>query len=602
MKHLSLHAIHTFARRALASAATRRGGLALVLVVGTLVGLELVGRGTTSDVADLLALLVLGAMWTIAGLVRGGAWEDVIESLGEAGTRLLEAITAAWPDVGIDLTNDGTTPTRVPKIVVRLSLFLLASLAVSAAWGAWSETPLRPMLAPHAYLVWLALVALLWAALLLIASFGALLVVLVTRQVQWLRAPRTRRSTRRIAGTVILTLVVLALYVPVEVALVPLLLAIALPPLAARALRIPRLTLLWRTPADGAVHGIDWSTALWQEMVVPYLGILLVLVWGLAGAWTTSPDPLGTTPVTTVLARGAAWLVGPVLLATVIVLFRRVARLAREDPAAPCPTTVHITPIAATWDRGRVEALLGARGWSVRFAPDAAERTDVRLVLVDPPAPPHIAGQPLAVSERGLQAPELLDFIERRDVLRRRRILRRGLERVLKAIRQRDFEKGTGTWLAPHLWWADAATRDSTEDDFSEDGLNGEIGIPFADALPLPARHHLHVVLRTVEVDLILLEDGVRWSAFRRVLERIFSHVDRGRRRIEEHHFVGIPGVSIVLHELEPGGTLEVEGYPEPDYEDLARGRILHVFRDRGGEEDVFDAAPTDDSRILLPA
>jgi len=43
------------------------------------------------------------------------------------------------------------------------------------------------------------------------------------------------------------------------------------------------------------------------------------------------------------------------------------------------------------------------------------------------------------------------------------------------------------------------------------------------------------------------------------------------------------------LARLEPellDQPLEDSRYPEPDYDDLGRARVLHVFRDRGGDED----------------
>ena len=43
-----------------------------------------------------------------------------------------------------------------------------------------------------------------------------------------------------------------------------------------------------------------------------------------------------------------------------------------------------------------------------------------------------------------------------------------------------------------------------------------------------------------------------------------------------------------------------LEGYPEPDYTDLARGRILHVFKDRGGLEDETEPVPSEDTGVLV--
>ncbi len=79
-----------------------------------------------------------------------------------------------------------------------------------------------------------------------------------------------------------------------------------------------------------------------------------------------------------------------------------------------------------------------------------------------------------------------------------------------------------------------------------------------------------------------------RHRRLKRVLACIFEIHDRfgGERLVDERHFRGIQGVRVILHELHLDTPLLRSGYPEPDYEDLGRARVLHVFRDRGGEEE----------------
>ena len=113
---------------------------------------------------------------------------------------------------------------------------------------------------------------------------------------------------------------------------------------------------------------------------------------------------------------------------------------------------------------------------------------------------------------------------------------------------------------------------------------------------------------RAVGVDLIFLEDGVGHRRFLRVLAQVFEFYDMfGERQLEERHFAGLPGVQVWIHEIpEPAGpTPDGRGqrpdaladYPEPDYEEFGRARILHVFRDRGGEKDL-SIVPFDSSRF----
>jgi hypothetical protein len=94
------------------------------------------------------------------------------------------------------------------------------------------------------------------------------------------------------------------------------------------------------------------------------------------------------------------------------------------------------------------------------------------------------------------------------------------------------------------------------------------------------------------------VEDGVSLRRFIRVLRMMFEVYDiyGGRLRAEERHFTGLPGVRVIMHDFELGktDTLAKPSYPEPQYEEIGRARILHVFKDRGEfseRDEVPDAA-----------
>ncbi|MFO0918617.1 MAG: hypothetical protein U0872_09915, partial [Planctomycetaceae bacterium] len=72
--------------------------------------------------------------------------------------------------------------------------------------------------------------------------------------------------------------------------------------------------------------------------------------------------------------------------------------------------------------------------------------------------------------------------------------------------------------------------------------------------------------------------------------------VHGGRMRAEERHFTGLPGVRVLMHDFELGQSerFEKTAFPEPQYEEIGRARILHIFKDRGEfavQDDVPDAA-----------
>jgi len=238
------------------------------------------------------------------------------------------------------------------------------------------------------------------------------------------------------------------------------------------------------------------------------------------------------------------------------------------------------------------------------------------LVSSDAPAPgsdPFGPSWPEAAPPDWLRSDVGLEALERRWQRTQRRKLLRGLHSLFRGLAAREFERGQGCWVAPNLWYVTGITRDTSEEsrDHGEDYLLDErIGASYEEVFPWSARLHFYEVLRTLEVDLIFVEDGVRFRRFRRVLDSIFELYDihGGTQRAEERHFTGIPGLSVVVVELGLDESLGSDVYPEPDYEDIGRARILHVFRDRGGEEEEVTApedvswTPISEWGPLLPA
>ena len=121
-------------------------------------------------------------------------------------------------------------------------------------------------------------------------------------------------------------------------------------------------------------------------------------------------------------------------------------------------------------------------------------------------------------------------------------------------------------------------------------------------ALPRPVRRHFFKICRALEVDLIFLEDGVGFRGLRHVLRAMFEQYDihGGSQPAREIHFAGLPKVRVILHDYALGEPLIKSKYPEPDYEEVGRARILHIFRDRGGDE---EQAPTPEvpDQLLSP-
>ena len=147
--------------------------------------------------------------------------------------------------------------------------------------------------------------------------------------------------------------------------------------------------------------------------------------------------------------------------------------------------------------------------------------------------------------------------------------------------------------------------RDEHEDEmeFSEGTLwSGTIGPAYHRVFPRIVRHHLYQMLRALQVDLIFVEDGVSFRRFVRILRMLFEVYDiyGGKRRADEIHFQGVPGMRVLIHEFVLNEPFKSEVYPEPEFENLGRARLLHVFRDRGEQPEHLEV-PLDFTRMPVP-
>jgi hypothetical protein len=177
-----------------------------------------------------------------------------------------------------------------------------------------------------------------------------------------------------------------------------------------------------------------------------------------------------------------------------------------------------------------------------------------------------------------------------------RRLLLRRLQKLFKIARSRTFEKGEGFWIGLQHWFVPGLARDEAEDE--TDGaldylLSDAIGPLFRHLFDRRSRRTFGLMMHDLRVDVIFVEDGVAFRHLREVLRVLFDIYDQydGQQIAEDRFFVGLQAVRVLIHEVEPDGerTRSKEDYPEPDYREIGRGRILHVFRKRSdGFEDVF--------------
>ena len=134
---------------------------------------------------------------------------------------------------------------------------------------------------------------------------------------------------------------------------------------------------------------------------------------------------------------------------------------------------------------------------------------------------------------------------------------------------------GRGLWLAPQYWFFHGMTPEGAE----AIALSGDpsvvdhiVGAPYREVFPPAARAHAWEVGRALQIDLLIVEDGVSFDGLKRVLQTMFERYDihGATQRAEEWHFQELPQVRATIHEHELG--VDRKAKPgDPPVEDLGR-------------------------------
>jgi hypothetical protein len=264
------------------------------------------------------------------------------------------------------------------------------------------------------------------------------------------------------------------------------------------------------------------------------------------------------------------------------------------NPDRPTPLTIYAAGMVTRQSRQLLRDAARELGWRMRFASAAVRPTDVPIDVVDDP-PATTSGEtvrwPLRVSADSLRDPATVERLRRRGEIQYRRLLVNGLRFLFKRAARPPRRRGSGMWIALQHWFVLGLTRDVDADE-SREGVhyNETVGPPYYRVFPPPVRMHFYEICRSLEIDLIFVENGVSFRRLVRVLRVMFETYDMfgGREPAKESQFTGLPGVRVLIHDLLLGQSPDRSSkpYPEPDYEDVGRARILHVFKDRGEHEE----------------
>lgn len=571
----------------------------LLLWSGAIAAAEVWGPASSSDAVD--ALWIAGfavlARGTMAAHRRSAiVWWRAVESLPRA---LVSWVTRLDVSFGVDLRRTPSYPCGVP-----LSWAIAFTLTLAAAIGAFALAPwmpdgLRGLLSTAPYTLQLAALALLWIVhLVAIVSMGALALACVNDRLV-LRARRLLGGgpvqTEWLVPIGVATALAATLLLPPVVAIGATLLVVVLPVGACLAPGRAELALLFRGSDSSVPRRMEWTTAVVVWCAILFLPLVALTLVSTGGTMLGRTDAATGVPITAFLGRALAWTGGAGISAIALQFLVHVRRSRRRDPARPESPVVRVLDGADPRDVARLRAHLDEHGFRVVDRDLPGVRADVPMAI----AAPGETESRHAWSLARLTARDGPLRLERLHELVQREHLLTAIGRLFEDATGREYSAGNGFWLAPHLWFVPRLCRDSDEKERrAEQGVLEQIVAPdYADVVAHSARHHLHRILRDLRVDIIFIEDGLPAAAREEVIDTLFDVHDlhAGTCPIEERDFSLVPGVRAVLHDLAPEDPFESKQYPEPDYDEIGRARVLHIFRDRGGEEDLIDVGTPGD-------
>ncbi len=575
-------------------------------VLAVLAALEIVGRQhAATDGHDLIAASVL-AFVALAAIYRHRqeplGWVSSVIALGR---RVGASVRRLGFEIGIDLRGSPPLPRGYPPTIVLALLFCGAWTAALVLFPEVFPLGIR-LVATHVfYLGYLVALVAVWTVLLLLIVATVFLPWAMIHDALVSSSTDSERRVQRweylifpaYLSALFLGYVFLPLWLPVAVCLLALAVNLATIAIPAN----PDVKFIWRLRLGSQVHCLSWGRWVTCEFTLLTLGLVnLVLTTWASLALLGDAAAAEAMPITTTFGQILAWLapgaVCGIVAQTVISRWR--------DPARPCQPVVHIGGERAQEQRAALEQIFAGHGWQVRVAPAPPQPTDVRVELADTPADAS-ASWPLRATLAELGLRDTIARLARRDEIQNRRRLVSGLELLFKRAARRKYKCGSGFWIAPHYWFIGGLVRDTHEEevDFKEGTLlSGTIGPAYHRIFPRCVRHHLYLILRALQVDLIFVEDGVGFRRFCRVLRMMFELFDiyGGRRRADEIHFQGVPGMRVLIHEYVLDEPFKSELYPEPEFENLGRARLLHIFRDRGEQPERLDV-PLDSTHTPVP-
>ncbi|MDP6931180.1 MAG: hypothetical protein QF412_15900 [Planctomycetota bacterium] len=556
-----------------------------------LISLEWFGRHVSVDYVDLFGVGAMGAMALATLRRRGGGAPGLARGL----LQMRRWLSAGRYEFGLDLRETPPLPRRWPRAATVLcssaGLVLVALLVI----GDRLPTGLRAVADHGLYILYLPLLGAIWGASLLTIAFMLFVSFASLRDVghRCFSVSHRKRATLLLVAGYVLLLTVSARSLPAGS------LAIAVPVCIATLLGVlilphaPRLNILWRR-AKGLPSSFDWRRLLATEAWV--IGACVLSLCLLGQGTAPSEKAWRIMPITTGLGWCLNWAGVSGICVVTLHHVSLLLSLRMQNPGKPVAPRIRIGGGLTSGLRRRVRRVLRQDGWRVRFdeSPTVLARggPDEIVISIDPGASVEDAAfaslsEPIA--SETLFHSELRWRLRRREMIRRRRVLMRGTEKLFKRAAGYRFDRAGGFWFAPHLWFFGGLRRDSGEG-LADRSLR-PIGLPFRQVFDPAARQHFFDVMRGVDIDLIFVEDGVGFRRLRSVLRVIFEVWDMhgGNRSVREWDFRGLVGVRVIIHDLQPDAPFRSAVYQEPGEQKFGRARVLHVFRERSRGSEISE-------------
>jgi hypothetical protein len=577
-----------------------------VLVLAVIAALEILGRTMQNDLQDAVYLLVLMSLGLgIIGWHRRRPLKWVTFVLGSFLLLWVTLRNRSY-EHGLDFRGTPAYPQRWPAPFFFFVGFclLFSGLAVLATYTDF-QTWRQPVV-NVSYTAYLVLLFLHWVSLLVLLVVGMAFPLM--RLDHWLKQERETRERRLfvfLAGLVLLAIVCCAAkWLPTALPLGFITLALLATLVVLFVPTREGLSVIWRRVNRKTFFAIPLHRVFAAIGACVLLLAITHLLIGRAGQLLTPPKDGDPMSLSATMAGLAAW----ALPGAILVVLLRVLDEHRHNPVRRTALTIHYVNKCSLEAGDAMRAEVQRRGWNLRSPLETPERGDVRLELVpteESQATEFQPNWPLRFHPNDLVDPEVVHRLERRDVIQLRRRFTKTLTRLFKHLAGTKAMARGGCWFAPHWWFISGLGIETSR---RRPGMKPRrralrrFGPTYHDLFGPRIRQHLHEVLRAVQIDIIYIEAGISAKSLIAVLRQVFEVYDihGGQRIVDDHSFTGISKVRVTLHQLEPS-VAEAGSYDDlnPKFDELSRGRILHIFRDQGEFEEVgtspkdFDYVPS---------